>query len=59
MYVSSGVLDLTFALRIRGRAYRECQIHSTSAANLKFLSVSLQVRYRNFKFKAALETYIC
>jgi hypothetical protein len=27
----------------------------TSAANLKFLSVSLQDRYRNFKFKAALE----
>jgi hypothetical protein len=25
------------------------------AANLKFLSVLLQVRHRNFKFKAALE----
>jgi hypothetical protein len=28
------------------------------AANLKFLSVSLQVRFRNFKFKAAPETMI-
>jgi threonine/homoserine/homoserine lactone efflux protein len=27
----------------------------TSAANLKFLSALLQVRHRNFKFKAALE----
>ena len=27
-----------------------------SAANLKFLSVSLQARYRNFKFKAALKS---
>jgi hypothetical protein len=31
---------------------------SPRAANLKFLSVSLQGRYRNFKFKAALESYI-
>jgi glutathione S-transferase len=31
----------------------------TSAANLKFLSVSRQVRDRNFKFKAALELTNC
>lgn len=31
----------------------------TSAANLKFLSVSQQVLDRNFKFKAALETISC
>jgi hypothetical protein len=29
-----------------------------SAANLKFLSDSLQIRYRNFKFKAALKAII-
>jgi hypothetical protein len=29
-----------------------------SAANLKFLSVSLLAHYRNFKFKAALESII-
>jgi hypothetical protein len=34
---------------------QKLQIGGTSAANLKFLSVSLQDRYRNFKFKAALE----
>jgi hypothetical protein len=28
----------------------------TSAANLKFLSILPRVRYRNFKFEAALET---
>ncbi len=28
-----------------------------SAANLKFLSVSLHVRHRNFKFEAALEIH--
>jgi hypothetical protein len=37
---------------------QELQIGGTSAANLKFLSVSLQVLYRNFKFKAAPEAYI-
>ena len=30
-------------------------IWSTSAANLKFLSVLRRVRYRNFKFKAATQ----
>ena len=30
-----------------------------SAANLKFLSVLLQARHRNFKFKAALEILSC
>ena len=37
------------------RVVQERQIGGTSAANLKFLSVSPRVRYRNFKFKAALE----
>ena len=36
----------------------ECSKQTTSAANLKFLSVLRQVRHRNFKFKAALETKI-
>src|SRR5271168_2915601 len=34
----------------------ELRNRSSGAANLKFLSVSPQVRYRNFKFKAAPET---
>src|SRR5581483_11659400 len=31
---------------------------TASTANLKFLSVSLQVRHRHFKFKAALKSII-
>src|SRR5579872_2772392 len=34
---------------------QERQIGGTSAANLKFLSGSPQVRHRNFKFEAALD----
>jgi hypothetical protein len=35
------------------------EIEAASAANLTFLSVLLQVLYRNIKFKAALETISC
>jgi hypothetical protein len=41
-----------------GRGTGFAMPNMASAANLKFLSVSLQVRYGNFKFKAALQTYI-
>jgi len=40
-------------------AYFMLQISSApSAANLKSLSVSLQSRHMNFKFKAALDIFI-
>jgi hypothetical protein len=41
--------------RISPLVVQELQIGGTSAADLKFLSVSRQVRDRNFKLKAATQ----
>jgi hypothetical protein len=44
----------------RARSSFSARIHIfIGAVNLKFLAVWPQVRYRNFKFKAALKIYIC
>jgi hypothetical protein len=48
---STGLMVATGGETLNGRQPR----WHTSAANLKFLSVVRRVRYRNVKFKAALE----
>ena len=45
----------TGPLTARGPLSHQRSKRGASAANLKFLSVSPRVRYRNFKFEAALE----
>jgi hypothetical protein len=50
--------DFPKLVKVGAAMEHELRKVGTRAANLKFLSVSLQVRPRNFKFKAALESYI-